>query len=82
MSGAIDFADPLTSFVIVIGVVAGFRSACRSGGLSRQISGSTRSIATSALIGVRRGRDERHVRPATRRWSRRQPKETDKLSDA
>jgi uncharacterized membrane protein YeaQ/YmgE (transglycosylase-associated protein family) len=56
MSGAIDFADPLTSFVIVlsIGVVAGFLFdwLAGPGWLSRQVSGSTRGIATSVLVGV------------------------------
>lgn len=56
MSGAIDFADPLTSFVVVIliGVSAGFLFDwfAGPGWLSRQISGTTRGIATSALVGV------------------------------
>lgn len=56
MSGAIDFADPLTSFVIVllIGVAGGFLFDwfAGPGWLSRQISGSSRGITTSALVGV------------------------------
>ena len=56
MSGAIDFADPVTSFVIVllIGIVAGFLfdRFAGPGWLSRQVSGSTRGLVTSALVGV------------------------------
>src|SRR5208283_5106592 len=56
ISGAIDFADPVTSFVIVllIGIVAGFLfdRIAGPGWLSRQVSGSTRGLATSALVGV------------------------------
>src|ERR1019366_9834232 len=56
MSGAIDFTDPVASFVIVllIGIVAGFLfdKFAGPGWLSRQVSGSTRSIVTSALVGI------------------------------
>jgi uncharacterized membrane protein YeaQ/YmgE (transglycosylase-associated protein family) len=56
MSGAIDFADPVTSFVIVllIGIVAGFLfdRFAGPGWLSRQVIGSTRGVVTSALVGV------------------------------
>jgi len=56
MSGAIEFSDPATSFVIVllIGIVAGFLfdRFAGPGWLSRQVMGSTRGVATSALVGV------------------------------
>lgn len=56
MSSAIDFADPLTSFVIVllIGIVGGFLfdRFAGPGWLSRQVSGYTRGVATSMLVGV------------------------------
>ena len=56
MSSAIDFADPLTSFVtvILIGIVAGFLfdRFAGPGWLSRQVIGSTRGVVTSALVGV------------------------------
>lgn len=51
-----DFANPLTSFVIVllIGAAAGFLydRFAGPGWLSRQVSGSTRGITTSVLVGV------------------------------
>ena len=51
-----DFADPLTSFVIVllIGAAAGFLydRFAGPGWFSRQVSGSTRGITTSVLVGV------------------------------
>jgi uncharacterized membrane protein YeaQ/YmgE (transglycosylase-associated protein family) len=56
MSGGIDFTAPVTSFVIVllIGIVAGvlFDRFAGPGWLSRQVSGSTRGVLTSALVGV------------------------------
>lgn len=56
MSGGIDFTDPVTSFVIVllIGIVAGFLfdRFAGPGWLSRQVSGATRGIVTSGLVGV------------------------------
>jgi uncharacterized membrane protein YeaQ/YmgE (transglycosylase-associated protein family) len=56
MSGAIDFTDPVASFVIVllIGIVAGFLfdKFAGPGWLSRQVSGSTRGVVTSSLVGV------------------------------
>ena len=56
MSGAIDFTDPGTSFVIVllIGLVAGvlFDRFAGPGWLSRQVIGATRGVVTSALVGV------------------------------
>jgi uncharacterized membrane protein YeaQ/YmgE (transglycosylase-associated protein family) len=56
MSGAIDFTDPVTSFVmmLLIGIVAGvlFDRFAGPGWLSRQVIGATRGVVTSALVGV------------------------------
>jgi uncharacterized membrane protein YeaQ/YmgE (transglycosylase-associated protein family) len=56
MSSAIDFADPLTSFitVLLIGIVAGFLfdRFAGPGWFSRQVGGYTRGVVTSSLVGV------------------------------